>query len=74
MRLPVSVDGCVGRELLIFYQQFLDMAKRKRQGTEAQADPSDKARRFTDKLANCLVSGAHGPIQVWSSPLAASLQ
>ncbi|KAL0042672.1 hypothetical protein WJX79_007468 [Trebouxia sp. C0005] len=39
------------------------MAKRKRQGTKAQADPCDKARRFTDKLANCLVSGAHGPIE-----------
>ncbi|KAL0049866.1 hypothetical protein WJX82_011328 [Trebouxia sp. C0006] len=39
------------------------MAKRKRQGTEAQATSSDKARRFTDRLAKCLVSGAHGPIQ-----------
>ncbi|DBA90620.1 TPA: hypothetical protein ACH3X1_003849 [Trebouxia sp. C0004] len=40
------------------------MAKRKRQvRSEAQADPSDKARKFTDKLANLLVSGAHGPIQ-----------
>ena len=50
------------------------MAKRKRQGTEAQAPSSDKAGRFTDKLAKRLVSGAHGPIQVWSSTLAASVQ
>jgi len=46
------------------------MAKRKRQVcTEAQVDPSDKARRFTDKLANFLVTGARGPIQVWVSSL-----